>query len=247
MNDAWSNNYPQEPLAQEPLAQEPSTIRFLSPQIRSINRVANIFDVCSAISHNRGYIDHCYEMAESAKNLEYRICIVGHGRSGKDTAAAILAEQLGYKINGSTSYGVIPLVTYALTGRTDITAQNACYGERHNNRMYWYDFCNLLRRVDPLLLLKLTLAQTDMIVGTRSKEEFCNSLDYFKPLNVLWMERRGIPVDPTLEYDRAYVADECNKRGIRHTTIGNNDDVSTLEQQLAWAIKSGLIARDTKC
>ena len=205
---------------------------------------ANIFQSCRAVAHNIGYIEACYIEAEKALQLEHRICIVGHGRSGKDTAALILGELLGYKGFGSTSYGVIPLVTYAMTGRTDMGAQKQCYNERHDHRMFWFDFCNLLRRIDPLMLLKLTLAQTDFVVGTRSKEEFCNSLDYFKPLNVLWMSRKGIPDDPTLEFDHAFVVEECNARGIRHTIVGNNDSIDVLKQQLAYAVNNGIILKD---
>lgn len=211
------------------------------PDVGVLTPVAEIFRVCEAVSHNLGYIKHCYTTCHEALNREYRVMFVGHGRSGKDTAAGILGELLGYRGVGSTSYGVIPLVTFALTGRTDIATQNACYADRHNNRPYWFDFCNLLRRIDPLMLLKLTLATTDFVIGTRSKAEFDHAIEFYKPTNVFWMERRGIPHDPTLEFDRSYVAERCNAHGIRHTTLGNNDDLDCLETYLKWCLDTGLL------
>ena len=200
-----------------------------------------IYDVVEAVAHNRNYIYDAFNDASAHELLQYRVLIVGHGRSGKDTVAALLAEKFGYRLGGSMSYAVIPLITYSLTGRTDAYMQEYCYKHRHNNRKYWYDYCNLLRQIDPLLLVKLTLSTTDFIIGIRDKDEFINSLDYFKPHNVLWIERKGTPVDPTMDYDRLFVSEQCNPRGIRHTTVGNNDSVDVLSVQLDNLINSGII------
>ncbi len=222
------------------------TTPFVSNGIRVLGsdyKNANIYDCCLAVAANIDYIDSCFAVAERHKLLTYRISICGYGRAGKDTVASLLANQFGYKYGGSTSFGINPLICSALFGVNDQETQKKCYETRHANRLFWYDFCNLLRRIDPLMLIKLNLVNSDFIIGTRSREEFVNSLDYFKPHNVLWITRKGTPDDPTLDYSREFVAEECNKRGIRHTTIGNNDDVATLNQQLANCVREGIILK----
>jgi hypothetical protein len=188
--------------------------------------------LCLSIAHNIHYITDAYNKALIKLQLPKRYVVVGHGRSGKDTVASMLCQKLRYNYGGSTSSGTLPLVCYSLYGRTDIPTQQYCYDTRHQNRAYWYDFCNLLRIIDPLMLLKLTLSQTDVIVGTRSEEEFVNSLDYFKPTHVVWVDRKNIPPDPTLEFNFAFCMQESVLRGVRCTSVGNNDTLDVLSQQI---------------
>lgn len=200
-----------------------------------------MYNVVRSVAHNINYIQSALWESKQHEKLKYRIMISGHGRTGKDTAATILADMFGYRAGYSTSFAVLPLVCYSLHGCLDLPTQEECYAERHKDRTYWYNYCNMLRVIDPHMLIKLTLAQTDFIVGTRDKSEFVNALDFFKPNNVLWMEREGVAVDPTMDYDRSFVAAECNKRLIRHTTVGNNDSVDVLTQQLQNLVKMNVI------
>ena len=231
-----------EPGAIEPGAIEPGAIVPYSSDPTDCG--IDMLDVIDAIAHNMNYIRSAYDTADyHNESLEHRIMVVGHGRHGKDTVAEILATELKLRLQGSTSYAVIPLLSYALEGTTTIDDQELCYAGRHDNRKYWYDFCNMLRVIDPLMLIKLVLSRSDIIIGTRSKIEFTAALDYFKPFNVIWVQRRGFPDDPTMDYSRADVAVECNKRDIRHTTLGNNDDIPTLRQQIKSLISGGIILK----
>lgn len=169
-----------------------------------------------SIIANAPYIRDCLSKY-SQKKIETRILIVGRGRSGKDTVAEYLSQRLGLLYNGSTSYSVLPLIAYSLN-----MAADECYSRRHENRMYWFDYCNLLRDIDPHVLIKLTLSFSDMLVGTRSVIEFVHALKLFNPQTVIWVER-DVPDDPTLEFDRvqAGALSVCNNSNF--ITVDNNN------------------------
>lgn len=197
----------------------------------------NIYDLCSAIHVNRDYIERMFEAVRLKPVLPYRLMILGHGRSGKDTIAQMFANALGYHYGGSTSLGVKPIITYSITQSLDPVVNDQCYDDRHTYRQYWFDACNMLRRIDPLIIIKCQLAIGDFMLGNRSKEEFINGLDYWRPTSVIWMARRVAPVDPTLEFTRSDITIECNKRSIHHITMGNNDSLDVLRQQVDNALR----------
>lgn len=133
------------------------------------------------------------------------IAFCGHGRAGKDAAAEWLSANYDIQYSGSISYAIAPLVA-----RAQCQSVEQAFSERHANREYWFEFCNHLRRNDPALLVKITLADNDVIAGIRAAIE----LDAVTTAGVVdlsvWVTRT-VAVDPTVEYDE----DDC------HLTIIN--------------------------
>ncbi|MDE1971332.1 MAG: hypothetical protein KGI50_07200, partial [Patescibacteria group bacterium] len=116
-------------------------------------KIIDIYDVVLSVAANIDYIKKQFVDFElSNHSLSTRILIVGHGRSGKDESALYLGRRLGLRYTGSTSLAVRPLLAHAIYGKNDLLTQEHCYAHRHEDREYWYEYCNLLRRIDPLML-----------------------------------------------------------------------------------------------
>jgi hypothetical protein len=95
-----------------------------------------------------------------------RIAIVGYGRHGKDFLAEIFDATTHLKYGGSCSWAALPYVAAELGVHPQLA-----WEKRHNQRQFWYEFCNYLRRDDPTFLIKKVLEQGDMVVGIRDKAE----------------------------------------------------------------------------
>lgn len=191
----------------------------------------NNYVVALSVAHNINYIETRFAMFERSATLEKRIIVCGHGRSGKDTASQILAKRLGYRFSGSTSQAVLPLITYSIYGYIDQETLADCYEQRHVNRGYWFDYCNMLRTIDPFMLLKLSLSYSDILSGTRSCEELANGVALFNPTHVLWIHR-DVPKDPTLEYDRDFACDLVSVTSTQFVDIYNDGSLLELTDQL---------------
>lgn len=118
----------------------------------------------------------------------------GHGRSGKDEAAIALKEA-GWRFETSMSQVCAPLI--AKDRREPV---EEAFRERHHHRHFWRGWYDGLRDFDPKILVCMTLARNDLLVGIRSKAELvaCREADLFQM--AIWVDRPGIPVDPTVEY-----------------------------------------------
>lgn len=100
------------------------------------------------------------------RTIPQKIAILGYGRHGKDLVAEIVSKFTRLRYGGSTSWIALPYVAKAL----DVHQQIA-WDSRHDNRQFWYDFCNHLRRNDASFLVKKVLKAGDLVVGLRDKEE----------------------------------------------------------------------------
>lgn len=123
------------------------------------------------------------------------ICFVGWGRAGKDEAGAFCHEHLGLKYAGSTSWQAIPFMSEFL-GRHPMHV----WEQRHQHRQMWKDYLDELRRGDETLLIEMALAGGEVIAGIRGKDEVdaARAKDLFS--HVVWVERPGIPRDPTVTF-----------------------------------------------
>lgn len=130
-----------------------------------------------------GYSDH----------VRRNILIVGHGRSGKDTAADLLHGK-GRLLNaGSLSWHALPFMAKEL----GITPQKA-WDERHAKRQFWKDHLDTLRAHDTLFLVKLALKHGNIVTGLRAREEMDAAQASGLFSSIVWIERPGTPVDPTV-------------------------------------------------
>lgn len=125
-----------------------------------------------------------------------KIAILGHGRSGKDTAADFLDDHTPLVYAGSTSEFLAPYVAERLG-----IGKDEAFRRRHESdamRTFWYDLGNELRRDDPLVLVRQVLAAGDMVVGLRDAEEVARLPEVGVDLRI-WIHR-DVPADPTCKF-----------------------------------------------
>lgn len=126
------------------------------------------------------------------------ILIVGHGRSGKDTAAEFLHGRGSLRYAGSFSWFALPFMAEHL----GLPPQLA-WERRHQNRKEWFDYCNWLRRDDPLFLARLALKSGNVVTGLRDRVEMDAARASGLFSSILWIHRPGNPVDPTVKFTAA--------------------------------------------
>lgn len=137
------------------------------------------------------------------------LAIVGMGRSGKDTAGEFLDKQFLKQGIRSSSLTVLPFVAH-MVGAEDARV----YQERHDHRLFWIAACHALRKNDPTRLARWCLADGDIAIGLRGKEEFLQVMQQRVCTLSVWIER-DVPVDPTVEFSR----DDCDVVIENTTTI----------------------------
>ena len=159
--------------------------------------------------------------------MKKRLLIVGHGRSGKDTAAEIL-HGAGLTYAGSLSWFALPFMAKRLKQPLQIA-----WERRHEHRMAWYHGCNELRREDPLFLVRLALAEANVVTGLRDIAEITAAKEENLFDEILWVERNGTPIDPTLTYGKEQCSD----------VVFNNGTLAEFKENLlAWATVKGFLS-----
>jgi hypothetical protein len=130
-----------------------------------------------------------------------KIGISGAGRSGKDTAAEYLASITELRYVAGTSYWARHLV-FARTKELGChyPDADAAWHDRHNHRQFWADVIGAYNRLDPVQLYRDCLADQDMLTGVRWRHEqaACRAADLVDLW--VWIDRPGIPPDPTMDY-----------------------------------------------
>lgn len=138
----------------------------------------------------------------------------GYGRAGKDTAAQICAKHFGLAYSGSLSRIALPFIAYSLG-----LPEKEAWQQRHANREFWFHWLNEFRRVDPTLLVKLSLGVADVVAGIRSGEELAAVRRAGMADLVVWVDRSHTPVDPTVTYSPK----DC------HVVLGNEASLADFE------------------
>ena len=157
-----------------------------------------------------------------------KILIVGWGRCGKDEAAAFLHEHCGISSTGSTSWAALPLMARLLN-----QPQQKAWDERHKYRQVWKDALDDFRKCDPLLLINKALETGGQCVtGIRDKCELdaAKAAGIFR--RILWIDRPGIPRDPTVMFE----AKDCTDY------VKNDGSLERYHHNLVkWTIAAGLV------
>lgn len=122
--------------------------------------------------------------------------ICGPGLSGKDEVAGYLCRKAGLRRPQSSSFVAAPLVA-AMAGSEDY---RPIWEDRRNHREFWLKAMTALRVDDPALFARMCLGTGDMFVGARQKEEYESTIREKIVELVIWVERPGIPHDPTIEF-----------------------------------------------
>lgn len=151
------------------------------------------------------------------------LLFVGYGRAGKDEAASFVSKISGRRYAGSFSWAALPFVAARLGLHPQVAWET-----RHTMRKQWYDYCNDLRASDPTILARLVLAQGDITAGLRDKVELdaCKKAGLFD--RVVWIDRPGTPVDPTVTFG----PEDC------HQVIENKGTLSEYHETLEWMWKT---------
>lgn len=126
-----------------------------------------------------------------------RLAILGYGRTGKDTVGKWLHEHTPLRYSGSTSNVICAEIAKA----KGITEEEA-WRTRHEDRIFWYNFCNEFRKDDPALLARTLLQSSDLVIGLRDRLELkaCRKEKLFDL--AIWLERY-VTTDPTVTFTAA--------------------------------------------
>lgn len=160
-----------------------------------------------------------------------KLLIVGYGRHGKDYLAERIEDKTQLRYGGSTSWAALPHVAASL----NMHPQRA-WESRQLHRDYWFDFCNFLRRDDPLFLIREVLCSGDLVVGIRDKEEMHAARESGLFRRIIWVDayRRLGTVDTTVKFGPADCDEIISNNGSR-------DDfepaINSLIERLALPLK----------
>jgi hypothetical protein len=103
--------------------------------------------------------------------MKPKICIIGHGRSGKDTVAEILCAMYGFTFQSSSMAAAKIFIYDELKDKYGYESFDECYRERHNNREEWFRLITRYNSSDPSRLARNIMQDSDIYVGMRSRVE----------------------------------------------------------------------------
>lgn len=109
-----------------------------------------------------------------------QLLILGHRRHGKDTAAELLATELGLSYRSSSLAAAEKAVYPALRYRYGYQSLEECFANRDNHRAEWYELIARYNR-PPSRLAQEILSEADIYVGMRSSRGLaaCKESDLF--------------------------------------------------------------------
>jgi len=149
---------------------------------------------------------HWHYIAKLKENYEQKVqwrkrrgwrvpACCGHGRAGKDFAAAFLCHIAGVDYPGSTSRIVLPIIADSFHAPEPVVWES-----RHQHRLAWYLWCNEFRRQDPTRLCCMSLGRGDVVSGIRDFHELLAVRDQEVIATSFWVDNPRVPVDPTVTY-----------------------------------------------
>jgi len=100
-----------------------------------------------------------------------KLLILGHGRHGKDTVAAILEEEFGLTHLASSEASSSIFVFDVLKEKYGYRDIEECFNDRANHRAEWYDLICAYNSADQARLAKDIVKRADVYVGMRSQVE----------------------------------------------------------------------------
>ena len=126
--------------------------------------------------------------------MDKKILILGHGRSGKDTAAEYWHGVFGLKHESSSMAAARIFIYDALKEKYGYENFNQCYNDRHKDddmRKEWFDLITEFNREDPSRLAKEILKDSDCYVGMRDTKEIqCCQYQFMFDL-IIWIDAKG--------------------------------------------------------
>jgi hypothetical protein len=123
--------------------------------------------------------------------------IMGPGRSGKDEAAEWLAANTTLTYAGTTSVAISREVA-----RRERIGFAEAHAQRHERRGYWRALGDEMRAHNASALAEEMLKDSTLLVGVRARIEMQAIIEKRLCDLVIWVDRPGIPHDPTLDEHR---------------------------------------------
>lgn len=124
-----------------------------------------------------------------------RILVVGYSGAGKDTACEYLARVTTLRFAGSTSRY---LARYVAT-RLGVSEQEATR-TRHRDRNLWHRVGKQIRRDDPALLVRESLANAEIVGGIRGRAEIVACREGRLVDLIVWVANDRVPRGSTVEF-----------------------------------------------
>lgn len=103
--------------------------------------------------------------------MNKKVCLIGHGRHGKDTVAELMKKLFGYTFKGSSLMASEIFLYKALKNKYGYTSPEQCFEDRSNHRTEWHDLISAYNEADGSRLAAEILKKADMYVGMRSDRE----------------------------------------------------------------------------
>lgn len=100
-----------------------------------------------------------------------KLLIIGHGRHGKDTVAAMLKEEFGLTHLASSEASSTIFVFDVLKEKYGYSTVEECFNDRANHRAEWYDLICDYNKFDQARLAKEIVSRANIYVGMRSSIE----------------------------------------------------------------------------
>lgn len=151
------------------------------------------------------------------KNGKPVLAFCGWGRAGKDTCSEWFRDHTELVFKGGCSYTILPRVAEA-RGET----LEYAWATRHQNREWWYEFCNEYRKHDPTRLVRDCLEHSDVVCGIRDDFELKAVLRANLVDLAIWVNRPGIEKDKTVTYQEK----DCD------ISIHNSGSIEDLHRKL---------------
>jgi dephospho-CoA kinase len=122
------------------------------------------------------------------KLKKINLCILGHGRHGKDSMAEILQENFGLKFKSSSQAASEIFIYDILKQKYRYNTPEECFEDRVNHRAEWHQLICEYNIDDKSRLAKGILENNDAYVGMRDSREIkeCISQGLFDL--IIWVD-----------------------------------------------------------
>lgn len=104
------------------------------------------------------------------------LCLLGHGRHGKDSMAEILRDEFDMTFESSSYTAAEIFIFDELKDQFGYETIQECYEDRHNHRKLWHDMIKEYNKDDKARLAKEIVNRTGCYVGMRDTEEIEESM-----------------------------------------------------------------------
>lgn len=106
-----------------------------------------------------------------------KICVIGHARHGKDTAAETLRDNFGLTFQSSSQAAADIFIYDRLKNKYGYKTPEECFEDRVNHRKEWKDLICAYNEEDKTALARVIMENNDIYVGMRSNVELDSCIE----------------------------------------------------------------------